>query len=89
MDDLKGLHLWKFSDFGYPAIANHPYWSKDKSFFPFSLGIKPETRLPLKGHDLYLENRVTLSLPTVSESYWTKEKIKDWDNALKELKRGK
>jgi dTDP-4-amino-4,6-dideoxygalactose transaminase len=85
LNDLKNLKLWKFTDFGYPAIASHPYWNKDKNFFPFSLGIKPETRLPLRGHELYLKNRITLSLPTVNATYWTQENITKWDNALKEL----
>lgn len=80
--ELKDKKLWKFSDFGYPAISDHLYWNKDKNYFPFCLGIKPEVRGELPGQKAYLENRVTLNIPTVKASYWTDEKLSEWERAL-------
>ncbi len=79
---LKTKKLWKFSDFGYPPIAEHRYWEKDSSYFPFNLGIKPEVRVELPGQAAYLKDRVTLNIPTVPVSYWTDEMIADWEAAL-------
>lgn len=84
LDRLKPQRLWKFSDLGYPAIGSHKYWAKDQNYFPFCFGIKPETRYPLPGHDAYLKNRVTLNIPTVSATYWTDAKIREWEQALSE-----
>lgn len=82
LSELKSKKLWKFSDFGYPPISEHHYWNKDKNYFPFSLGIKPETRVSLPGQNEYLKDRVTLNIPTVAASYWTPETIAEWEAAL-------
>lgn len=82
LDELKAKKLWKFSDFGYPPITDHKYWDKDKNFFPFCLGIKPELRVELPGQETYLKDRVTLNIPTVSKEYWTQETIAEWEKAL-------
>lgn len=79
---LKTKKLWKFSDFGYPPIAEHRYWEKDSNYFPFSLEIKPEVRVELPGQAAYLKDRVTLNIPTVPASYWTEEVIAEWEAAL-------
>lgn len=79
---LKTKKLWKFSDFGYPPIAEHRYWEKDSNYFPFSLGIKPEVRVELPGQAAYLKDRITLNIPTVPASYWTDEVIAEWEAAL-------
>lgn len=82
--ELKTKKLWKFSDFGYPSIADHKYWDKDSNYFPFCLGIKPETRVALPGQEAYLENRVTLNIPTVPAAYWTDQVLAEWEAALAE-----
>jgi dTDP-4-amino-4,6-dideoxygalactose transaminase/ADP-ribose pyrophosphatase YjhB (NUDIX family) len=79
---LKTKKLWKFSDFGYPPIAEHRYWEKDATYFPFSLGIKPAVRVELPGQAAYLKDRVTLNIPTVPASYWTDEVVAEWEAAL-------
>lgn len=79
---LKTKKLWKFSDFGYPPIADHRYWEKDANYFPFCLGIKPEVRVELPGQEAYLKDRVTLNIPTVPASYWTDEVVAEWEAAL-------
>jgi len=80
--ELKTKKLWKFSDFGYPPIAEHRYWGKDASYFPFCLGIRPEVRVELPGQTAYLEDRITLNIPTVPASYWTDEVVAKWEAAL-------
>lgn len=82
--ELKAKKLWKFSDFGYPPIADHIYWSKDPDFFPFCLDIKPAVRVELSGQREYLKDRVTLNIPTVPSSYWTDSVIAEWEAALTE-----
>lgn len=82
LETLKSKKLWKFSDFGYPLIADHQYWTKDANYFPFCLGIKPETRVKLSGQERYLKNRITLNIPTVPASYWTNIVTTEWEKAL-------
>lgn len=82
LDALKNKRLWKFSDFGYPTIAGHQYWEKDKDYFPFCLGIKPAVRTDLPGQDAYLQDRITLSIPTVRADYWTPERLEEWEREL-------
>jgi perosamine synthetase len=82
LDELKNRKLWKFSTFGYPAIADHQYWDKSADYYPFCLGIKPVSTRPLPGHEAYLDSRVTLNIPTVKASYWTAERIQEWKDDL-------
>ncbi|HYH75271.1 MAG TPA: DegT/DnrJ/EryC1/StrS family aminotransferase, partial [Candidatus Saccharimonadales bacterium] len=82
MEQLKAKKLWKFSDFGYPAISDHRYWDKDAAYFPFCLGIRPEVRTALPGQEAYLEDRITLNIPTVPAAYWTDEIVAEWEAAL-------
>lgn len=88
LGELKTKKLWKFSDFGYPPIAEHSYWNKDTNYFPFCAGIKPKVRTDLSGQKLYLENRITLNIPTVPRSYWTEEVLETWEAALTETPNG-
>jgi hypothetical protein len=82
LEALKSKKYWKFSSFGYPAIADHEYWIKSSDYFPFCSNIKPIIRHELTGHNQYLPNRVTLNIPTVPASYWTVSNIAKWREAL-------
>ncbi len=74
---------WQFSEFSYDAIANSLFWKKDNRFYPFNLGIQPIQTSDHHGYSEYLRNRISLAVPTVPESYWTEEVIKNWTNTLK------
>jgi dTDP-4-amino-4,6-dideoxygalactose transaminase/ADP-ribose pyrophosphatase YjhB (NUDIX family) len=82
LEKLKAAKLWKFSDFGYPAIADSVYWQKDTAYYPFCLNIKPRVAHDLPNMETYTAGRVTLNIPTVSSDYWTSERICEWKQAL-------
>ena len=86
LDKLKVVNQynrWQFSEFGYDAIADSPFWKKDKRFYPFNLGIQPLQTSGHHGYAEYLRNRISLAVPTMPESYWTQEVIENWTNTLK------
>lgn len=80
--ELKTAKLWKFSEFGYPAIADSVYWQKDKAYFPFCLDIQPRLGGELPGYEAYVADRITLNIPTVTADYWTSERISQWEQDL-------
>jgi len=85
LKQLQESGLWKFSDFGYPAIASHEFWRKDIDYFPFCHNIKPLIRENLPGHEEYLHNRITLNIPTAGASYWNKRVTQEWRKELGKL----
>jgi dTDP-4-amino-4,6-dideoxygalactose transaminase len=63
--------FWKFSELGYPPVIDHVFWRKNKEYFPFSMETQPLVRTELKGVQAYLENRISVAIPTISGHEWT------------------
>jgi len=81
VENFKNSKLWKFSEIGYPMISEHKFWDNVKNE-PGIPVVEPDKTFEFMGCKNYLKNRVTVNIPTVNESYWTIEKIEEWNKDL-------
>lgn len=73
--------LWKFGPLGYPTVAEHPFWNKIKNR-QFGDLSRPQSRGTYEGQTAYLENRISVQLPSYRRDEWTPQVRGMWEEDL-------
>lgn len=76
---------WRWSSFSYDHILASPFWRKSRAHYPFALQITPRYASEYPGYESYVQNRVSLAVPTVDAGYWTDDIRAEWLSDLKDF----